>query len=313
MTQKYVESFFQKFPDRSKTRIVGLDGSFEATIPYYEKNIWTHHLTAHPTLSKMFFCNEMFKSFAVKSRNSFYYDIFNHLKDDTSGAVPFTITHKDGDVYTVYIRKSRTLQEMNVIGSIICRALASMQDKKILFEIKQVYGDYGINFPEKTGNKKVFERKGKRVALLNKLYGGKVSRQCPAQRQPTTIADDQVDEYKTEYGKDTVLATKDYNWVCMDPGDPISSFPYPGFKTDKKQQETVCIPCCFSVNQFEKKTSKIGVCTDLEDGKKAEEGPKKHGIGYIIETLKDLDVDRYGDIPVVLKKILGHIGWPKFK
>ncbi len=313
LDRKYVETFFTKFPGRSQTRTVGVDGTFEVNIPYYEKHLWTHLLTLHPTLSKMFFCNEMFKSFADKSRNSFYYDVFNHLKDDTSGAIPFTITHKDADTYTIYIRKGRTLQELTVIGSIICRSLSALQDPRVLYNIRQIYRDFGIEFPEKTGKKKVFERKGKRVALLNKLYGGSVSRQCPAQRQPTTIETDQVAEYRKKYGKDTVLVTKDYNWVCMDPGQEMTEFPYPGFKADKKQEEARCIPCCFKVNQFEKKTAKVNVCKDLEEGKKVDTGPKKLGIGYIIETLKDLEPERYGDIPTVLKKILAQISWPKFK
>lgn len=313
LDQKYVESFFAKFTGKSQTRTVGIDGSFEVEIPYYEKHLWTHLISLHPILSKMFFCNEMFKSFADKSRNSFYYDVFNHLKDDTSGAIPFTITHKDADVYTIYIRKGRTLQELSVIGSIICRALSAFQDTRILYNIRQNYKDFGINFPEKTGKKKVFERKGKRVALLNKLYGGNVSRQCPAQRQPTTIESSEVEKYRKKYGKDTVLVTKDYNWVCMDPEQEETEFLYPGFKTDKKQEEARCIPCCFKVNQFEKKTSKVNVCRDLEEGKKADVGPKKLGIGYIIETLKDLESDRYGDIPVLLKKILSRISWPRFK
>ena len=312
----YVETFFSPFIKNQATRFtrtIGLDGIFEVEIPFYEKNMWVHLLATNPVLSDMFYCSEVFKSFAMKTRTTFYYDVFNEAKDDSSESIPFTITHKDGDFYNIYIRKARTIQEINVVGSLICRTLSFFQQKQNLYPIREIYSVFGINFSEKTGKKKILTRKGDRVGLLNQLYGGDVSRKCPSKRQPTTIESSEIEKYRAEYGKDTVLETKNYNWVCMDPGAEISDNPFPGFQLDKSRIEERCIPCCFSINQFQKKSSKIGVCRDIESGKGVDTSQKKSGLGYIIETAKDLSEGRYGDTPYFIKKLLERINWPTFK
>lgn len=314
LDENYVDSFFSKFENKSKIQVVGVDGSFLVDIPYYEKNLWSDFISTSKMFSQIFFCNEIFNTFSMKTRTTFYYDIFNSLKEDTREAIPFTITHKNDKTYSIYIRKARTIQELTVIGSIICRALSYFQDGELLFDLKSTYRPFKVKFPEEVGKKKVLLRKGERVGLLNKLYGGDVSRKCPSKRQPTTIRKDQIAEYKKKFGEDTVLETKDYNWVCMNPeDDEPSDFKFIGYQLDKSKAEERCIPCCFSVNQFTKKSSKIGSCLRKENGEEVGPQIKKSGIGYIIETGKELGEDRYGDNPVNIKKILEMLEWPTFK
>lgn len=299
---KYVASILKRWHLKHTTIVPTFtDASFEVSLEHFDENIFVDYLTSE---TDMFFINENSKSFALKKRNTFYFGL-STLEEDYK-PIPFTISILGQKKYQVKIKKCSSVEECNMIGSMICRLFTFYDRKDVVEKIEKKYLKYGIKFLEqKKGYLKKTDRS--RAAILHEIFGS-VSRKCSVKRQAYVIPDSKVKNFQKKHGDKSVLNYKDRNWVCYNPDtDETTKTPHPGFVLNREQGQ--CIPCCFEKQQFGK--PKMLACEKIEKGEKVKKD-RVSGLGYIIESGKDLTSDRYADTPFILKWILQSINWPIF-
>ena len=115
------------------------------------------------------------------------------------------------------------------------------------------------------------------------------------------------------------------NWYACDPREPddkkvTPEHLWPGLKrnTSKTNREAKekfpYLPCCYTQDQYTKKSSALRVYLQEQMGAKVVETPKKDtGFGYVVGPQNRADPGRYGRVPFYWEKLLAMLDYQKIQ
>lgn len=305
----------------------GIRGLFRTSAINFNPVILADFLNTNPLASKIFFMDEKLQTILSKNKFYFYYDP-NHLRSpNVSLGISLTRVPGTPGLTQIRITKARNVEQANILRLILSKIFYLYNSE--FEDISRVY--LGLFQPDKIGfvasAKQPKEKKTK--LRLDQLYKERpdlfrkkgYSTQCQKPFQPYIVPENEVKDVAKKLQTPQKLILYEGTWFACEPredSDPKSAETnvWPGLKPNTKgdeqyQSEAPFLPCCFKMNQYEKKGSHWRRYYDRETIFGDEQKQEKTTVGYIVGIKKLCEPGRKGELPYLWDKILKLKGYQK--
>lgn len=331
--QTPMKSLLSTLEDRIKYQYVnkldmGVKGVFLLLNQTLNPIVMADLIALNPIFKYFLFFNEQKKGALMKKRFSFYYQPNQNGKYED--AITVTITQNNSDIE---VRLSRVLdldhvERFKVIFKFLW-GIYLLNHEKIVNKYKNMYKGAVFNLKTVSQNKKENKKTGSLLLALQSntnpdseaFLGGGYSEKCQANQQPYLIPPENLSEVqkalKPQYGKHGIIEwpRKSGNMYACDPraGFDINKHGWPGLVPTEPLKSSYehlkkypYKPCCFTVDQYDKKSSGYNkYITGASDEKKKQSTDRPLG------ESKEAPPGRTAELPYFLQLVANSSGYKK--
>lgn len=303
--------------ETTEVRKMGIKGTFDMTFPRFNRLIISDLTMTNKLFRYFLFMNERKKTALHKPR---FYLYFNPSQNgDVNDSLTLTVINTDETHINIRVAFAIDIQQAIACRNVLTK-LFSIADKEYP-NILKYYGKFIDNIDAIAGIKRSKteqqddKKTGKRAKLLRDfdpdMFGTGYPSSCFRKRQPYIINSfEQATKLaKTLNEPHKVIEFQGVWYACQprEDDDADKDHVWPGLVKNKSNIEEYkkkypLLPCCFTTDQYTKATS---LWKDaLFGNKEKQDVGKSDGIGHIIAPNKVLPVERFGDLPYNLQRLM---------
>jgi len=278
------------------------------------------------------FVNEREKTSLIKPRFFVYITPGEEHDIDASLGVTFVPT-PDLSKLNIRITRARTLRQALSTQIIITYLLAQYNEKaeSIKKIYKSIIGSELFDRAQPKVAAKEDKKTGRRVKALRDvdadLFRTRYPDQCQREKHPYHIKPDEVNKLVKRLGGDAhkVMLFEGHHYAC-DPRETDDKITdpehlWPGLKRNTKGDKDFItkhplLPCCYTVDQYTKKSSELRKYVDRKKGggdedSKKPTAPAERGLTYIVSSHNRVDEGRFGEMPYNWNKLLNLLNFQR--